>query len=264
MHIFDQDISMTKIGPFNFKATVSNNWSVNGTPNGGYLMAILANAMQQNSNKKSTPIVTANYISRCMPDEALLNIEEISESIQFNRLQAKLFQNGKEKIRVNGTFADEKNECTLERYEATTPDIAPLNKCIRIPAIPKYTLMDNLDIRLDPECSGWLQGKLSDKSEHRGWVKFKNERPYDMISIFLMADAFPPPIFATQGMTAWVPTIELSVNIRYIPETEWLKCIFRTRFITCGLAEEDGEVWDQDGNLVAISRQIAQFRKINA
>ena len=42
-------------------------------------------------------------------------------------------------------------------------------------------------------------------------------------------------------MVAWVPTIELSVNIRNIPTTKWLKCIFQTRFITCGLLEEDGE-----------------------
>ena len=35
---------------------------------------------------------------------------------------------------------------------------------------------------------------------------------------------------------------------------------FRTRFITCGLLEEDGEIWDETGQLIAISRQIAQYR----
>ena len=33
-----------------------------------------------------------------------------------------------------------------------------------------------------------------------------------------------------------------------------------TRYITCGLLEADCEVWDETGNLAAISRQIAQFR----
>ena len=61
-------------------------------------------------------------------------------------------------------------------------------------------------------------------------------------------------------MGAWVPTIELTVNVRKPPASQWLKCIFRTRFITCGLLEEDGEVWDETGALVAISRQIAQYR----
>jgi hypothetical protein len=49
--------------------------------------------------------------------------------------------------------------------------------------------------------------------------------------------------------------------VRKIPETKWLQGHFRSRFITCGLVESDGEIWDEEGILVAISRQIAQFKK---
>jgi len=261
MHLFDRDISLTQQEPFFFKGNIAENWSINGNPNGGYLMAIAVNAALQHSDKRSTPILTANFISRCLPGEADLHVEEISRSIQFNRLQARLLQDGKEKIRFIGTFADQKNGCFIERYETKMPDIAPLEECIQIPVIPKYTLFDNIDLRLDPVCAGWMQGTLSEKSEQKGWITFKDDRPYDIFSVLLIADSFPPPVLATQGLIDWVPTIELSVNIRNIPETRWLKCIFRTRFITCGLLESDGEVWDEKGSLVAISRQIAQFRK---
>jgi len=61
-------------------------------------------------------------------------------------------------------------------------------------------------------------------------------------------------------MVAWVPTLEFSVNIRNIPTTDWLKCIFRNCFIACGLLKEDGETWDQNGELVVITGQIAQYR----
>lgn len=261
MHLFDRDISLIQQEPFFFKGNVAENWSINGNPNGGYLMAIMVNAALLHSDKRSTPILTANFISRCLPGEADLHVEEISRSIQFNRLQARLLQDGKEKIRFIGTFADKKNGCFIERYETKMPDIAPLEECIQIPVIPKYTLFDNIDLRLDPVCTGWMQGALSEKSEQKGWIRFKDDRPYDIFSVLLIADSFPPPVMASQGLIDWVPTIELSVNIRNIPETRWLKCIFRTRFITCGLLESDGEVWDEKGNLVAISRQIAQFRK---
>jgi acyl-CoA thioesterase len=50
------------------------------------------------------------------------------------------------------------------------------------------------------------------------------------------------------------------VSIRNMPESRWLNCSLRTRFVTCGLLEADGVVWDEKGNLVAISRQIAQVR----
>jgi hypothetical protein len=39
-----------------------------------------------------------------------------------------------------------------------------------------------------------------------------DSRPYDTTSIFLFADSFLPAIFATQGLAAWVPIIELTVN----------------------------------------------------
>ncbi len=168
MGMFDDDIRITRIGQGIFEGEISGNWSVNGNPNGGYLMAILAGAMTSDSDKKSTPIITANYITRCKPG----------------------------------------------------------------------------------------------KAEQKGRVRFRDGRGYDLQSIFLIADAIPPAIFVTQGPTAWVPTIELSINIRNMPVTEWLRFSLRTRFATCGLLEADGEVWDEAGNLVSISRQIAQVRKV--
>ena len=261
MHLFDKEMQFEKCEQFRCMGSVSENWSINGIPNGGYLMALAANAMQIHSSKKSTPIVTANYMSRCVPGSAEFLVELISQTTQFNRLEARLFQDGKEKIRALGTFADEKNECVLERYETKSPMIASRDACVPVPALPKFTLMENMDVLLDPVCTGWMGGKLSDRSEIKGWIRFKEGRPSNTASIFLIADAFPPAIFATQGLAAWVPTIELTVNVRHVPETEWLKGIFRTRFVTCGLVEEDGEVWDEEGNLVAISRQIAQYRK---
>ena len=98
--------------------------------------------------------------------------------------------------------------------------------------------------------------------EQKGWIRFKEPRPYDMISALLIADAFPPPVLAVYGMVAWVPTIELTVNVRNLPTTPWLKCSFRTRYIDKEILEEDGEVWDGNGELVALSRQGAQVRRL--
>jgi acyl-CoA thioesterase len=223
-------------------------------------MAILARAMRQHSEMKSTPIITANFLNRCEPGDASVLIEKMSTSRQFDRLQACLFQNGEEKIRSFGTFANESDVCTVESYEVSGPQVAAIEKCISVPEIPNYSFFGQMDIRLDPNCAGWMSGKLSDTSEIKGWIKFKKDRPFDQLSILLIADSFPPAVIASQGMVAWIPTLEFSANVRNIPTTDWLKCIFRTRFITCGLLEEDGEIWDQSDQLIAISRQIAQYR----
>lgn len=257
---FDEDILLTPAKPGTFSGQISQNWSISGVPNGGYLMAIIANAMLQSSKMTATPTVTANFLNRSEPGEATILIERMATSRQFDRFEARLQQNGNEKVRAFGTFAGESNECILESYETKSPEITEPEKCLPVPEIPDYTLFGQMDIRLDPVCTGWLSGDLSDRSETKGWIKFKDKRPFDALSILLIADSFPPAVLASQGMVAWVPTLEFSVNIRSLPTTTWLKGVFQTRFITCGLLEEDGEIWDQNGELVAISRQIAQYR----
>lgn len=262
MNLLDQDVALAQVDPLHYKTVVSENWSISGIPNGGYLLALMANAMVLCSDKKGTPILTVNYLSRTEPGDAEIFVEEISRSTQFSRMQARLLQNGKEKMRAMGTFAIETDECFIKRYEKPPLEVSPLKDCVAIPQMPTYTLYDQLDARLDPACAGWMLGSLSSKSEHKGWITFKDGRPYDILSVALVADAFPPPIFASQGLIAWVPTVELSVNIRNIPTSRWLKCTFHTSYINCGLLEADGEIWDENDELIAISRQIAQFRKI--
>lgn len=261
MHRFDQDILLTEKESLIFSGKVSGHWSINGIPNGGYLMSLLLRALLTESKKRATPILTANYISRCVPGELEIHVEELVRSNSFSRYQAKLIQKGKERIRMLGTFAGETDECFIRRYEASPPHLSSKESCISIPELPRYTLFRNLDIRLDPHCAGWMQNQMSDQSQLAGWISFKENRSFDTLSIPLVADAFPPAVFASQGPIAWVPTIEFSVNIRNPPSSKWLQCVFRTRFVDCGLVEEDGEIWDDEGGLVAVSRQIAQFRK---
>jgi hypothetical protein len=171
-----------------------------------------------------------------------------------------LVQRGEEKFRALGTFAAAKDECTIERYEAAPVELSPAERCVPMPEMPGYTLFGRMDVRLDPGCAGWMSGRLAERSEIRGWAAFKDERGFDAPGIMLAADAFPPPVLASLGMVAWVPTIELSVSVRRLPQSRRLRGLFRTRFVSCGLLEEDGELWDESGGLVAVSRQIAQYR----
>jgi hypothetical protein len=263
MTLFDADVTLKELGDARFEGVVSDNWSVNGNPNGGYLMAMMANAMLRLSDYKETPIITANYLSRCVPGKVEIHVSEISRSRRFSRFEARLFQEGTERTRACGTFVSENHDSDLVRYETTAPELPPADACVPMPRLPQYTLFHNVDLRLDPACTGWLRGgPLAEVSRNTGYLSFTDGRPVDFLALFLMIDAMPPAVMATQGMTAWVPTIELSVNVRNLPRTPRVRCSLRTRFITRGLLEADGELWDEEGNLAAISRQIAQFKKM--
>ena len=60
MHQFDRDIAFKPGEPFSFSGQISDNWSVNGVPDGGYLMAILANAMMVFCASKKVTCVLAS------------------------------------------------------------------------------------------------------------------------------------------------------------------------------------------------------------
>ncbi len=70
-------------------------------------------------------------------------------------------------------------------------------------------------------------------------------------------DALPPVAFDL-GLAGWTPTLELSVHVRAKPAPGWLQIGLSTRNYAGGFMDEDAEVWDSTGRLVAQSRQLAR------
>jgi acyl-CoA thioesterase len=261
MHPFDRGTAVTPQGAERFEVEISGDWSINENPNGGYLMALSAQAAVELSRKPSLSIFTAAFLGRCKPGEAEIRVEPLGASARFERCRVDLFQQGKLRTTALGTFTDPGPRTAPSRMEAGPPDLPPADACVPIPEMPGYTLFRRLDVRLDPACAGWMAGEPTERSEIRGWVRFRDDRPLDERAVLLFADALPPAVLASHGMVAWVPTLECSVNLRQVPKTAWLMGRFRSRFVHQGMVEEDGELWDGTGALVALSRQIAQFRK---
>jgi hypothetical protein len=100
-----------------------------------------------------------------------------------------------------------------------------------------------------PEAPGALSTTL--------WMRLKEGGCGDLLSIPFLLDAAPPAVLdlGATGST----TLELSFNIRARPRSDWLACRATTRYITAGYHEEDFEIWDVHGTLVAQSRQLAKL-----
>lgn len=260
MDILDEEIKLERIGERRYSCNITDNYTVHDGTFGGQILALVAQAMVQETDRARTPIISASFIRRCDIGPAEITVEIISSSRQFDRLEARIYQGGKERVRAHGLFREEPGVGTVTRYEQKPPEIAPLEECVKLEHLPTYNLFGSIDLFLDPRCTGWLVGEPGEVSEMMGWFSYPTDRPYDIPAVALAADALPPPVYATHGLVAWVPTLEIMVSIRNIPTSRFLKCDFRTRFIDAGLVEEDGELWSEDNELVAVSRQIAQFR----
>ena len=113
-----------------------------------------------------------------------------------------------------------------------------------------------IDLRLHPDDAGFARGVPSGEMRVRGWFRLGHEQ-VDTLGLLVAVDAFPPTIFNSGIPVAWTPTVELTAHVRARPASGWLRCAFTTRFVSGGFIEEDGEVWDPTGTLVAQSRQLA-------
>ena len=109
---------------------------------------------------------------------------------------------------------------------------------------------------LDPATAMWAVGKPSRNGVIQGWFELADHRPLDPLALLMVVDALPPVTFDL-GMPGWAPTLELTAHVRARPAPGWAVVRHCTRTVAGGLFEEDCDVWDSTGRLVAQSRQLA-------
>jgi acyl-CoA thioesterase len=133
-----------------------------------------------------------------------------------------------------------------------------------VPIEPTETIpppfMGKVEVRLHPGLAGFEP--LPGAPRVTGWFRFRDREPVDTLGLLVAVDAFPPTAFFADLPIAWVPTLELTTHVRARPAPGWFACSFSTRFISGGFLEEDGEVWDATGRLVAQSRQLALLPRV--
>ena len=261
---FDQAIATEAVGDGRFRTEVSPRFNIGDKPNGGYVLACVLEAARQVAGEdKPDPLtLTAHYLRPTSVGPADIHTELVRTGRRHAHVEARLVQDT-ERVRVLAAFGD------LARAGAGTdtptllrggpPDLPPPEECIGRTAQPggAPSIAQVVESRFAPG-TPWLAGERSSETVITGWIRFADGCDPDVRALPLLADAFPPAIFAL-GPAGWVPTVELTVHVRARPAPGWLRCRFETRFLTGGYLEEDGEIWDADGRLVAQSRQLAML-----
>ncbi len=257
---FKKEIISQKKSEHLWETQITDNWNINKVPNGGYLIAIAARILKEELPHKEPLTITGHYLHRVEHGSIDCHTEILHTGKNFSTGIVKFMQNGVERIHFTATLTDFSEHNGPSHSEGEAPELPPPESCIQMPSFDVYTLYDNVDLRLAPESTKWMEGKLVDRSVMKGWIKLKERDANDLFTTLLFSDSFPPPIMTRIGIAAWIPTLELTVHLKKKPAPGYLKCRFRSWFLTKGIIEEDGELWDKDGELVAVSRQIALLR----
>ena len=166
-----------------------------------------------------------------------------------------------ERITALGVFGSLDRMPAEVQREIPPPELPPLEDCVEARFAPEEVrrvapLLERFGTRLDPAYVGWAVGKPSGTGIIQGWFKLADDRPLDPIALLLVVDALPPVTFDL-GLPGWAPTLELTAHVRANPAPGWAIVRHATRNISGGQFEEDCEVWDSEGRLVAQSRQLA-------
>ena len=247
-------------GPGSWSAEAHEGWDIFGVTNGGYLMAMATKAMEEETDGRHLISATGSFMNPTNAGPLDIVVEFLKRGRSLSTLRATVSRDGKSLVFVTGVYADPNrpfNEAIMARGEP--PDLPAPQDCILMePAIdapipPPFT--GKVELRVPPQDVATFGA--GGEARSRGWFRLRDGEALSAHAVVLATDAFPPAIFYSNLAVGWTPTVDLTIQIRNQAPTGWLACQYTTRFVSGGMLEEDGEIWDEDGNLVALSRQLA-------
>ena len=268
----EDDTRLEPIGRGRFRTRITDRWSIGTAPNGGYLAVITTKSIAASVPHPHPFSVTTHFLSTARLGTAEVQVEVVRSGKGHATAEARLFQEGKEIVRTLAFFGD------LTALEGPThvtvapPDLPPPEECERGRAGPttQLSIADRVEVAMRPGSVSWMPGPdgvarvHSERAILEGWVRLRDGTEPNPISLVFFADSFPPPVLNLALVrTPWVPTLELTVHVRAIPAPGLLAARFTTRALIGGYLEEDGELWDSRGNVVALSRQLARVQRMS-
>lgn len=247
-----------------YAADLSAGWSVGGGLNGGYLLATIGNAIRAAVPDKPDPIsISAYYLSASVPGPATISTDVKRNGGSVATVAADLVQAGTPRISALATFGDLAALPAHHETSAVAPDFPPREQCVPNSLAPAEMrtlapMMERFEMLFHPDHIGWAVGQPTGQGVISAWFRLKDGREPDPISLLTVVDLLPPVTFDL-GRPGWAPTLELTVHVRAVPAPGWLRVRHATRNVAGGMFEEDCEIWDTAGRLVAQSRQLARL-----
>jgi hypothetical protein len=256
---FDAASRLSGDGP-PFGASLPAHWSGQASVNGGFMLSLLTRAMGRIAPFPDPVVVSGFYLRPGAAGAASVRTELIRAGRTTAFTQGSLWQDGKETVRATAAFTDlakAAGRSPLAYTGGTAPALAPPEECVSLMAgaIPGVSIAGRFEYRAVEE-PGWSRGEPSGNPSAEFYMRFRDGREPDITSLPLFVDAAAPAVLDVGARL--VTTIELTVHLRARPAPGWLSCRAGTRFLTgSGYHEEDFEIWDSTGTLVAESRQLA-------
>jgi acyl-CoA thioesterase len=260
-HPFDTDTESSRVGDGRHATTIRERWSaLPGTPNGGYLLALCLRALAADAPFPDPLVAAVSFLRPPAAGPAEVRTELARTGRRTATGEARLVQDGEEAVRVVATFGDLREAGGRTLALGSPPELPPPDECIPLfggGAMPGVRVTEHVEYRM-PALPGFAVGRPSGDPTYEMWMRFKGGREPDLLSLAFLVDAAGPTVLEIGELGS--STMQLTVHLRAHPAPGWLLCRAVTRYVIGGYHEEDFEIWDSAGTLVAQSRQLAVLR----
>ncbi|MFI6298772.1 thioesterase family protein [Nonomuraea sp. NPDC050790] len=255
---FDEATQAIRVDDQTYDVCLDPGYAIGGPLNGGYLMAVILRAAVDASPFEHPVSTSTQFLKAPVAGPARVMIEPLKAGRTAAFARARLIQNDVPQIEALITTATLTG--AAPDFSGEPPALPPIEECGKLPD-PKpesgMTLNAQMDLRFDPPTIGWLSGAPSGRPESRAYFRMAEEQDPDPYVLALAVDALPPVVFSA-GHRGWAPTVDLTWHLRAVPAPGWLTLSAGGRLIADGWFDEEVEVWDSAGRLVAQSRQLAR------
>lgn len=266
---FATDLAGTPIEGATGEWTVelADRWNVGRNQNGGVLLATASARLAEVAGQPDPFAVTGHYLGAAGAGSATVRASVVKPGRTYATATGQLWQDDRERVRVVGAYGD----LAVRAAEGASPiappppALPPADRCDDLFDVLTATVgeraltrsLRNFELRVDPD-GGWGAAAEPATPRFRGWARFRGEETVTPTMLLALADGFPPTILGHTEI-GWLPTVELTVHVLGAPPADepWLRAELHTRSIVGGLLDEDGELWDATGRLVARFRQLA-------
>ncbi len=262
MSQFDAETAIEPIGEGRWTTRLSANWNIGDNSNGGYALTAVLRAMTSLVAQRDPISVTVHFLRPAAGDtDAEVRASVVRPGRNVATLRGSLHQNGKQRLEVLAAFSDLASGPGGPEIAEAAPTIPPVQECVGRDSLRQgveLPILTRVDVRVDPDHA---PAGGSDRALIDGWIRFSDGTEPSTMALPFFADALPPSLYPLLGFIGWVPTIELTVHARRIPEPGWLQVRQESHDLHDGRMIESGALWDSSGALVATSRQIGLLLK---
>lgn len=273
MNQFDQfqsALNLTQISEQVFSFIPDSKYFVGNTPHGGYLMALMNKALVSVLPHPSSINSNIYYLDRTEDSPAELHVEVIRTSRGSSMGQVRLIQNDRLTCLFSGLCSDFTYMKGYDGLKTPLPEIMSSvdpeeflimsYENLKSGSTPSF--IQQLEISVHPEHAWWDRSISTDDADARcaAYLELSGGSADEFILSYL-SDILPPVVQNKYGSLGWIPTLTLTTNIRQLPTTNRLFIDGIAKDISNGYFEQDCNIWDLNGNLVATSRQLAKILK---